>query len=179
MEALKEVYTSIRDMDRRQLAHQFLSLALIVCTAIMIWKGLVVLSGSESPVVVVLSGSMETAFYRGDILFLWMGDEPFHVGEIVVFKVKGRDIPIVHRIIEVHQKDNGEVELLTKGDNNPVDDRGLYNKGQLWLDASDILGRARGYLPYFGMVTIKLTDHPTIKYVLVGVMALFVITARE
>ena len=34
----------------------------------------------------------------------WMGSEPFRVGEIVVFKVKGRDIPIVHRVLEVHDK---------------------------------------------------------------------------
>jgi hypothetical protein len=26
----------------------------------------------------------------------------------------------------VHEKENGEVDLLTKGDNNAVDDRGLY-----------------------------------------------------
>jgi signal peptidase len=29
-----------------------------------------VVTGSESPIVVVLSGSMEPAFYRGDLLFL-------------------------------------------------------------------------------------------------------------
>ena len=45
---------------------------------------------------------MEPFYYRGDILFLWLGDEPFSVGEVVVFKIRGRDIPIVHRIIEVH-----------------------------------------------------------------------------
>jgi signal peptidase len=47
---------------------------------------------------------MEPTFYRGAILFLWMGDSPFRVGEIVVFKIKGREIPIVHRLIEVHEK---------------------------------------------------------------------------
>lgn len=28
---------------------------------------------------------------------------------------------------------NNETRILTKGDNNPVDDRGLYPKGQLWI----------------------------------------------
>ena len=27
---------------------------------------------------------------------------------------------------QVHEKETGEVDLLTKGDNNAVDDRGLY-----------------------------------------------------
>lgn len=45
---------------------------------------------SESPVVVVLSGSMEPAFQRGDILFLNNQDDPIRVGEVVVFKIKDR-----------------------------------------------------------------------------------------
>lgn len=50
------------------------------------------------------SGSMEPAFQRGDILFLNNQDTPIRVGEIVVFKIKDRDIPIVHRVLEVHEK---------------------------------------------------------------------------
>ena len=40
--------------------------------------------------------------------------------------------------------DKGEVRLLTKGDNNAVDDRGLYNPGQDWVKRSEVVGRARG-----------------------------------
>lgn len=48
---------------------------------------------------------MEPAFQRGDILFLRNNyDEPIRVGEIVVFKIAGREIPIVHRVIRVHEK---------------------------------------------------------------------------
>ncbi len=67
----------------------------------------------------MLSGSMEPAFYRGDILFLYMGRKPFSAGEVVVFNINGRDIPIVHRIIKVHEKlpgskDGDDVRILTK-----------------------------------------------------------------
>ena len=48
---------------------------------------------------------MEPAFYRGDLLFLTnYQDDPIRTGEIVVFKVKERDIPIVHRVIKVHEE---------------------------------------------------------------------------
>lgn len=48
---------------------------------------------------------MEPAFYRGDLLFLTnYQDEPIQAGEILVFKVKDRDIPIVHRVIKLHEK---------------------------------------------------------------------------
>ena len=137
---------------------------------------------SESPVVVVLSGSMEPAFQRGDILFLNNSAEKVAVGDVVVFKIKDRDIPIVHRILKVHQPDedsDDKVELLTKGDNNRVDDRGLYAPGQLWLQREDILGKAVGTLRYVGMVTIALNDYPVLKYVLVGMMGLFVLTSKE
>lgn len=55
----------------------------------------------------MLSGSMEPGFYREDISFLHMGQKPFRAGEVVVFSINGRDIPIVHRIINVHEKDPG------------------------------------------------------------------------
>lgn len=37
---------------------------MIVTSALIIWKGLMCVTGSESPVVVVLSGSMEPGFKR-------------------------------------------------------------------------------------------------------------------
>jgi signal peptidase len=109
--------------NKRQLTFQLLNLAMIVFSALMIWKALMFMTKSESPVVVVLSGSMEPAFQRGDILFLNNSVEQVFVGDVVVFKIKDRDIPIVHRILKVHEKPDGRVELLTKGDNNRVDDR--------------------------------------------------------
>jgi signal peptidase I len=42
----------------------FLFAGMIVTSALIIWKGLTVVTGSESPVVVVLSGSMEPGFKR-------------------------------------------------------------------------------------------------------------------
>lgn len=62
---------------------------------------------------------MEPAFQRGDLLFLWnrnlgmnlLGPAPSpgaqftgtNVGEIVVYNVKGKDIPIVHRVMRTHK----------------------------------------------------------------------------
>jgi signal peptidase I len=66
-------------------------------------------------VVVVLSGSMEPGFQRGDILFLNMGKAPIRTGEIVVFNIDGREIPIVHRVIKVHERtEAGHIDVLTK-----------------------------------------------------------------
>jgi hypothetical protein len=48
---------------------------------------------------------MEPAFFRGDLLFLTnYQSEPIRVGEVCVFKIRERDIPIVHRIHAVHEE---------------------------------------------------------------------------
>ncbi|XP_045183226.1 signal peptidase complex catalytic subunit SEC11A [Mercenaria mercenaria] len=170
----------VRRMNKRQLYYQVLNFGMIVSSALMIWKGLMVVTGSESPIVVVLSGSMEPAFYRGDLLFLTnYREEPIRAGEIVVFKIEGREIPIVHRVLKVHEKENGTVKFLTKGDNNSVDDRGLYAPGQLWLEKKEVVGRARGFVPYVGIVTILMNDYPKFKYAILACLGAFVLIHRE
>lgn len=111
----------------------------VVASGLMMWKALCLVTNSESPIVVVLSfvaphsqlaasleltpsGSMEPAFYRGDILFLTNpANTPYEIGDITVYKVyvclaqlirsrlKANDspgdpsgTPIVHRVIESH-----------------------------------------------------------------------------
>lgn len=63
-----------------------------------------------------MSGSMEPGFYRGDILFLHMPTRPVHTGDVVVFNTDGREIPIVHRVIKLHQRgeDGSHIDILTK-----------------------------------------------------------------
>ena len=125
---------------------------------------------------------MEPAFQRGDILFLSNRAHRVDSGDIVVFKVAGRDIPIVHRVLRVHTAgfgDNATSLFLTKGDNNPVDDRNLYATDQMWLRRGEILGTAIASLPHIGYVTIMLQDYPPLKFLLVGLMALFVLTGKE
>ncbi|PRQ46399.1 putative signal peptidase I [Rosa chinensis] len=171
---------SIKSIQIRHALSQAVSLGLIVTSALIIWKGLMLMTGSESPVVVVLSESMEPGFARGDILFLHMSKDPIRAGEIVVFNVDGRIIPIVHRVIKVHErKDTGEDYVLTKGDNNSDDDRILYAPGQRWLQKHHIMGRAAGFLPYVGWVTIIMTEKPIIKYIIIGALGLLVITSKD
>jgi signal peptidase I len=114
------------------------------------WKALALYTDSPSPIVVVLSGSMEPVFYRGDLLVLSNRKQIVDVGDVVVYNVKGRDIPIVHRVIKQHwtetSKKGPKQFLLTKGDNNPADDIELYARGQTYLDRQEeIIGLVEGY----------------------------------
>ena len=124
---------------------------------------------------------MEPAFYKGDILFLNNDPSPMEVGEIIVFKISGKDVPIVHRIVESNVLSNGTDVYLTKGDNNPMNDRlgYLYAPEQTWLQRHEMLGRAVGALPFVGHVTILLNEYPSAKVLLVGLMGLLVLSSRE
>lgn len=61
------------------------------------------------------------------------------------------------------QRDDKTIKFLTKGDNNQVDDRGLYAPGQYWLERKDLIGKAKGFVPYIGIVTIVMNDYPQLK----------------
>ncbi|KAH8780144.1 signal peptidase complex catalytic subunit SEC11 [Diaporthe sp. PMI_573] len=164
----------------RQLAAQILNFGLILSTAFMMWKGLSVVSDSPSPIVVVLSGSMEPAFQRGDLLFLWNRNliAETDIGEVVVYNVRDKDIPIVHRV--VRKFGEGEhARILTKGDNNQADDTELYAKDQDYLERQDIIGSVVGYIPFVGYVTIMLSENPWMKTAMLGIMGLMVVLQRE
>ncbi|KAI9824307.1 MAG: Signal peptidase complex catalytic subunit [Phylliscum demangeonii] len=172
--------SALTNLQPRQLATQVLNFALILSTAFMLWKGLSVVTDSPSPIVVVLSGSMEPAFYRGDLLFLWNRGLDTQVGEVVVYNVPGKDIPIVHRVVRRFEGGDKPLRLLTKGDNNHADDTELYAVGQYYLNRStDIIGSVQAYAPFVGYVTILLSEHPWLKTVMLGLMGLVVVLQRE
>lgn len=178
MHTLTEAYHEVKAMDKRLFCQRTINVSLLICTALMTWKLFMIATFSPSPVVVVLSGSMEPAYYRGDILFLELWEyPPIDTGDVVVYSVSDRDIPIVHRIVSVHDDDK-DLWLLTKGDNNNVNDRSLY-RNSLWIKRENLMGRVRLYLPYVGIITIWLNDYPILKYLLVGSMVFIGLTSRE
>ena len=75
---------------------------------------------------VVVSGSMEPAFYRGDIVAVEKADflgihefdpKDVKVGDIVVYDAKWFNQPVIHRVIDI--KDiNGTTMYVIKGDHN-------------------------------------------------------------
>lgn len=164
-----------------QMIMQAVSLGLLLSGALVTYKVFTLISNSESPIVVVLSGSMEPGVHRGDLLVLTNYDksEKLVSGDIVVYKIPGRDIPIVHRIIKIHEDHDLGIDVLSKGDNNIPDDRELYGPGRNWLQRPMIIGRAFAFLPYAGMLTILMNDYPQLKYVLLSALSGIALIAGE
>ncbi|CCM05631.1 uncharacterized protein FIBRA_07860 [Fibroporia radiculosa] len=182
---------TLRRLGFRHVLLQVLNFMSVLASGFMMWKGLGLVTNTESPIVVVLSGSMEPAFHRGDLLFLTNPlDQRYQAGDITVYKIPGADIPIVHRVLETHDGvtiKKGRIAasriahdqlLLTKGDNNYIDDLELY-QGLEWLERQHIVGKVRGFLPYVGYVTIAMNDFPQLKYALLGGLGLLALVQRE
>ncbi|AET38885.1 signal peptidase complex catalytic subunit SEC11 Ecym_3398 [Eremothecium cymbalariae DBVPG len=168
-------------MNLRLQLTKFLNLCFMLASAFMFWKGLSIFTNSHSPIVVVLSGSMEPAFQRGDILFLWNRNVYNRVGDIVVYEVDDKSIPIVHRVVREHRNEaTGKQLLLTKGDNNVADDISLYSKRQVYLQKDkDIVGTVKGYLPKLGYVTILVSENKYAKFALMAILGISSLLSNE
>jgi signal peptidase len=124
---------------------------------------------TDMPVVAVESNSMVPVFYKGDILVL-RGMEPdaLKVGDVIVYSVRGRDVPIVHRIVKI----NPDGSFQTKGD---------ANSGQLdfeyYVGPDTVHGKVMVIIPYLGWVKIGMVQYvlPNISYVLAAVVVIAVI----
>jgi signal peptidase I len=81
-------------------------------------------------------------FFRGDLVIVSNTTDSIDIGEIIAFRIPGRNAIILHRVVERRESSfaPGETLFLTRGDWNPVDDRGLYRKGQMWLQRHEIIG---------------------------------------
>lgn len=65
-----------------------------------------------------LDFTLKKGFNKGDILFI-IGTNPekLEIGDIILFKDKNKEDPVIHRIIKIEEKD-GERIFTTMGDNN-------------------------------------------------------------
>jgi signal peptidase len=112
---------------------------------------------TSTPMVVVVSGSMEPNINKGDLLFVQGVDpEDIEEGDVIVFDAHGLwfgapEDPIVHRVIDIDE-DDGKLYFETKGDAN-------NKKDEEPIPENRVLGVVIGRIPYVGWIKIILTDY--------------------
>ncbi len=131
----------------------------VICYIIL----LVVVLLAASHLNVVVSGSMEPVFYRGDIVVVekanFLGISEFdpndvQVGDIVVYDAVWYNNPVIHRVINITEI-NGTTMYMIKGDNNDRPDPYYVTSNQI-RDRVLTFGDSPIVIPKIGYITIIL-----------------------
>ena len=69
----------------------------------MMWKLLIIIFGTSDPIRLCVTSASEPTMETGD-MFLMSMPKQFNNGDLIVFNIRDRDIPIIHRIIQIHQQ---------------------------------------------------------------------------
>jgi signal peptidase I len=111
---------------------------------------------------VVVSGSMEPVFYRGDVVVIektnFLGLQEINpsdlkVGDIVIYNATWFPEPVIHRIISIQTGSDGQTYYVTKGDNNPKPDPSLVSTSQVQAKVVSI-GNQPLVIPKIGYITL-------------------------
>jgi signal peptidase len=111
---------------------------------------------------VVVSGSMEPVFFRGDVVVIEKTDflgikeintDNLQVGDIVIYKATWFPEPVIHRIIATGTAQNGTPYYVTKGDNNPVQDPAPVYHDQVMAKVISF-GSTPFVIPKVGYITL-------------------------
>jgi signal peptidase len=111
---------------------------------------------------VVVSGSMEPVFYRGDVVVIEktnlfgiqeVNPTDLKVGDIVIYNATWFPEPVIHRIISIQTGSDGQTYYVTKGDNNPKPDPSLVSTSQIQAKVVSI-GNQPLVIPKIGYITL-------------------------
>ncbi len=100
---------------------------------------------------------MIPVFYRGDLIVVKGLDcEDIVVGDIIVYQNPVRQIPIVHRVVEVVQEQGEEPNFITKGDNNGHTDQSTGISPP--VRCNWVRGEVRLIIPKLGLFKVGLIE---------------------
>ena len=110
---------------------------------------------------IVLSGSMETAIYTGDLVLVKIcNTNDLKINDIIAFRNE-EDTVTTHRIMEVINQ-NGETLFKTKGDNNNSSDDDL-------VKADDVEGIFAFKISGLGNLLIAIKEPKTLIIILLAI----------
>ncbi|OQD79782.1 hypothetical protein PENANT_c044G06847 [Penicillium antarcticum] len=144
-----------------------LTVAHVIATCFMGWKALSLWTGTPYPVMIVTTESMVPAFFPGDILFISNHPQNVELGDLPVSWLPHSAFPMIHRVLRVLYEDKSDPDstqlILTKGDNNLIDDTLMYPEGQDFLSRSQVLGFKPGLPASFETGNVQHAGYEVIE----------------
>lgn len=129
-------------------------------------------TGLWMPLAVVSGKSMEPTYSEGDLLIMERVDGPLEESDVVVFITDRTARRVVHRVVAVAEDGRG---ILTKGDNNWVDDYagGMYSEGEPLLLPEQIESKVRWHVPAAGWPALVVQRNTALRYGMWGALAVW------
>ncbi len=157
----------------KKIAITIIFIGIAIASPFLVYWILQIALNTTSPITVVISGSMEPNYYKGDLLFLY-GEDPanIEINEVIVFQTASYSEPIVHRVIE--KRYVGEYQFKTKGDANTFEDSGNLYTG--WLSEEDVIGTVVGRIPFIGWVKIFFTEGKLLLPLIILIIIVLIIS---
>lgn len=114
---------------------------------------------------IVLSNSMESEIYKGDLIITKNVDpKTLKVDDVIAFRDSENTVT-THRIIDIVDNE-GETYFITKGDNNNTQDQNL-------VGFKDVEGIFVFRIPGIGSIMKKLSEPTTIIILMLGITIVF------
>jgi signal peptidase len=125
--------------------------------AVIINQGLGYALGADKPIMAVVSNSMVPVFYRGDLIVVKGLDcQDIESGDIIVYNNPIRQIPIVHRVVEITRDSQGTLRFITKGDNNGHTDQSTGISPP--VECGWVKGEVKLIVPKLGLFKVSLIE---------------------
>ncbi len=167
--------------SRKKIIYAVIMISIAFLGSFLLYFILQITLNTETPIVVVESGSMEPVISRGDLLIV-RGVPPSEIrngtiedkdGDIIVFDAHGvwsnpPEEPIVHRVVD-KKFEGGIWQFRTKGDANYLVDEG-------WVPQENIFGIVVFKIPLLGWVKIFLTESGLLIPLLIIISILLIVS---
>lgn len=140
---------------------------IVVAGVAIVWLGLRVAFDTNNPFYVVSSNSMVPTLEVNDVLVVRDGGSwnALKVGDVIVFdRPDGEDRVIVHRIVEIDDRPDGERIVRTKGDANPASIPGTDYP----IREENYIGSVVYVMPGAGIITKVIS--PPVNYIIIAVI---------
>ena len=128
-----------------------LSVVALAAVVVVALAAVVVPRVAGATTLAVLTGSMQPAYPPGTLVVIRpVPAQEIRVGDVITFQLEsGRPDVATHRVVEKGFRADGEIQFITRGDDNPIADqepvREVQIRGRLWYA-----------IPYLGRVSVLL-----------------------
>jgi signal peptidase len=157
---------------QRNLLIDILVIIALLATVLIAYVGAQLLLATDTPFIVIASGSMSPALEVGDIIIVQkVPATSIQAGDIIAFD-SPEEIRTIHRVTQIQTLPNGTIQFKTKGDANPSEET-------YWTSEEDVHGRVLYKIPYLGWMALIPTIPITIAIIIIIIVLIWPEKSRK